>query len=73
MATLFFGADAVTDWSVAEHCDTGRFAKYFWGMAERGVYMPCSQYEAFFVSAAHTDEDIDATVAAARETLGQLC
>jgi glutamate-1-semialdehyde 2,1-aminomutase len=73
MATLFFGADAVTDWSVVEHCDTGRFAKYFWGMAERGVYMPCSQYEAFFVSAAHADEDIDATVAAARETLGQLC
>ena len=40
-------------------------------MIERGVYMPCSQYEAFFVSAAHTEEDIDATIAAAREALAQ--
>jgi glutamate-1-semialdehyde 2,1-aminomutase len=38
-------------------------------MLERGVYLPCSQYEALFVSAAHSEADIDATVAAAREVL----
>jgi glutamate-1-semialdehyde 2,1-aminomutase len=38
-------------------------------MIERGVYLPCSQYEAMFVSAAHTDQQIDQTVAAAREAL----
>jgi glutamate-1-semialdehyde 2,1-aminomutase len=39
-------------------------------LIERGVYMPCSQFEALFVSAAHTEQDIDATIAAAREVLG---
>ena len=41
-------------------------------MIERGVYMPCSQYEALFVSTAHTEADIDATVAAAREVLAEV-
>jgi len=40
-------------------------------MIERGVYMPCSQYEALFISTAHTESDIDATVAAARATLAE--
>ena len=40
-------------------------------MIERGVYLPCSQYEALFVSAAHTEADIDATIAAAGEVLSQ--
>ena len=48
-------------------CDTKRYARYFWGMIDRGVYLPCSQFEALFVSAAHTEADIDATIAAARE------
>ena len=69
MMTLFFTAEPVTDWTSASRCDTGRFARYFWGLLDRGVYMPCSQFEALFVSAAHTDQDIDATVAAAREVL----
>ena len=72
MMTLFFSADPVTDWPSASKCDTARFAAYFWGLIERGVYMPCSQYEALFVSAAHTNDDIDATVSAAREVLPQL-
>jgi glutamate-1-semialdehyde 2,1-aminomutase len=69
MMTLFFNPDPVTDWDVAARCDTGHFARYFWGLIERGVYMPCSQYEALFVSSAHTEADIDATIAAAREAL----
>ena len=46
-----------------------RYGRYFWGLIERGVYMPCSQYEALFVSAAHSEADIAATVAAAKEAL----
>ena len=69
MLTLFFAADPVRDWTTASRCDTRRFAEFFWGLADRGVYFPCSQYEALFVSAAHTDADIDATIAAAQESL----
>ncbi|MBC8871053.1 MAG: aminotransferase class III-fold pyridoxal phosphate-dependent enzyme, partial [Planctomycetes bacterium] len=72
MMTLFFNPDPVTDWDVAAKCDKERFAKYFWGLIDSGVYMPCSQYEALFVSAAHSEEDIDATIDAAREVLGGL-
>ncbi len=71
MLTLFFNDAAVTDWNTASQCDTASFAKYFWGLIERGVYMPCSQYEALFVSAAHSVEDIDQTIAAATDLLTQ--
>ena len=73
MMTLFFNPEAVVDWDVASRCNTDRFAKYFWGLADRGIYMPCSQYEALFVSAAHTDEDIDQTVAAAESVFAEFC
>jgi glutamate-1-semialdehyde 2,1-aminomutase len=66
------GRDAVTDWESASGCDTTRYGRYFWGMIERGVYLPCSQYEALFVSAAHTEDDIDATIAAAGEVLSRI-
>jgi len=69
MMTLFFTKGPVTDWDTASRCDTERYARWFWGLIERGVYMPCSQFEALFVSAAHTEADIDATLAAAREVL----
>jgi glutamate-1-semialdehyde 2,1-aminomutase len=69
MLTLFFGAETVTDWTSASHADTGAFSRYFWGLIERGVYMPCSQFEALFVSAAHTPADIAQTIDAARESL----
>jgi glutamate-1-semialdehyde 2,1-aminomutase len=69
MMTLFFNPTSVTDWSVASRCDTQRFAKFFWGLIERGVYFPCSQYEALFVSAAHTEADIEETIAAAQAAL----
>ncbi len=69
MLTLFFHPEPVIDWQTASQCDTQAFARFFWGMIDRGVYLPCSQYEAMFISAAHTEADIDATVAAAREAL----
>lgn len=67
MLTLFFHPTPVTDWDVAKNCDTARYGRYFWGLIERGCYLPCSQYEALFVSAAHQSEQIDATVEAARD------
>ena len=70
MITLFFSPNPVTNWPTASRCDTKRFANYFWGLLRRGIYMPCSQYEALFVSAAHTESDVEATVDAARDVLG---
>lgn len=72
MFTLFFTDEIVTNYKQASTSDTKRFAQYFWGMIERGVYLPCSQFEANFVSAAHTPELIDQTIAAARETLKEI-
>ncbi|HUE71307.1 MAG TPA: glutamate-1-semialdehyde 2,1-aminomutase, partial [Pirellulaceae bacterium] len=69
MLTLFFATPAPHDWPSASQCDTARFARYFWGLADRGIYMPCSQFEALFVSAAHTEDDIDTTIAAAAAAL----
>ncbi|QDU97319.1 glutamate-1-semialdehyde 2,1-aminomutase [Lignipirellula cremea] len=69
MMTLFFNPDPVLDWDTASRCDTERFAQYFWGLIEHGSYMPCSQYEALFLSAKHTEADIDETIAAARTVL----
>jgi len=69
MMTLFFHDHPVRSWEEASRCDTERFASYFWELIGRGVYMPCSQYEALFLSAAHTEADIDATVEAAHQAL----
>ena len=70
MWTLFFTAEPVTDFDSAKKCDTARFARFFWNMLERGIYLPCSQFEAAFVSAAHTPEDIHETIAAAGVSMG---
>lgn len=72
MLTLFFHPGPVTNWTHASRCDTQQFARYFWGLMERGVYMPCSQYEALFISSAHTEADIDLTIAAAKEALHKV-
>jgi len=53
----------------AKTSDTARFGRFFWAMMDRGVYLPCSQFEAAFVSAAHTEADIDHTASAAAEAL----
>jgi glutamate-1-semialdehyde 2,1-aminomutase len=69
MLTLFFNSAQPTDWDTASQSDTTRFARYFWGLLNRGHYMPCSQYEALFISAAHTEADIQSTIQAAKEVL----
>ncbi len=66
MFTFFFTAQPVTDWASASKSDTARFGKLFHWMLDRGFYFAPSQYEAGFVSAAHTEADIAATVAAMR-------
>ncbi len=75
MMTIFLqrGAEPtpVTGWKTASQSDTGRYAAFFWGMIDRGVYLPCSQYEALFFSTCHTEDDIDRTIAAAAETLAE--
>ncbi len=67
MFTFFFSPESVTDWESAKKCDTARFGKFFHFLLERGVYIAPSQFEAGFVSAAHSEEDIRETVKAARE------
>ena len=66
MFTWFFNPDPVTDWSSAAKCDTEAFGRFFRGMLDAGVYLPPSQYEAAFLSAMHTEEDINRTIEAAR-------
>ncbi|MBV9242545.1 MAG: glutamate-1-semialdehyde 2,1-aminomutase [Acidobacteria bacterium] len=72
MLTLFFTDQEVTDFASAKTSDTAKFARYFRSMLENGTYLAPSQFEACFVSAAHTEEDIDKTVAAARKALPQI-
>jgi glutamate-1-semialdehyde 2,1-aminomutase len=72
MWTLFFTDTPVTDLATAKTSDTARFARFFWAMLERGVYLPCSQFEAAFVSAAHTEDHVAQTVAAAREAFQEM-
>jgi glutamate-1-semialdehyde 2,1-aminomutase len=66
MFTFFFSAQPVTDWGSAKQCDTARFGRFFRAMLERGIYLAPSQFEAAFLSAAHTEEDIRKTIAAAQ-------
>jgi len=70
MHCLFFTRGPVHNNLDAQASDTRAFAAYFHAMLERGIYLPPSQYETFFVSAAHTDEDIDRTISANSEALG---
>jgi glutamate-1-semialdehyde 2,1-aminomutase len=69
MLTLFFTDGPVTDYASAKLADTEVFARFFRGMRDRGVFLPPSQYEAMFVSMAHSDDDIDKTIEAARAAL----
>jgi len=69
LITLFFNDDAVLDYQDAKKSDTARFSAFFHEMLNRGILLAPSQFEALFVSAAHSDDDIDHTVEAARESL----
>ncbi len=70
--TCFFSASAVTDYASAKNSDLDRFGSFCRGMLERGIYYPPSQFEAVFVSLAHTDADIDSAVAAAHTAMAGL-
>ena len=69
MLTVFFGTENVTDMASASTNDREQFNSFFHAMLENGVYLPPSPFEAWFVSLAHSEDDIDATIEAARRSL----
>ncbi len=73
MATLFFTPERVVDYETARRCDTRRFARYFHAMLEEGVYLPPSQFEAFFFSTAHGERELEQTLSAQRRALARAC
>jgi len=72
MLTGFFTGEPVVDLVSAKRSDTARYGRFFHGMLERGVFLAASQFEAAFVSLAHTEEDLDSAARAATETLQTL-
>ena len=72
MFTLFFTGEEVFDYSSAKKADAGKYAKYFQGMLSGGIWLPPSQFEACFVSLAHTARDIERTLKAAASALDSL-
>jgi glutamate-1-semialdehyde 2,1-aminomutase len=72
LLTIFFARGPIRNYSDAKKSDTAQFAKFFQAMLVRGIFLPPSQYEALFVSAAHTDTDIDQTIGAARDSFQAL-
>jgi len=71
MATLFFTSERVVDYETARRCDTRRFARYFHAMLEEGIYLPPSQFEAFFFSTAHGERELEQTLSAQRRALAR--
>ena len=72
MLCLFFTDKDVMNFEDSKACDLEMFAAYYNGMLQKGIYLPPSQFESLFISAAHTTEHIDATIKAAEEVLGEL-
>jgi glutamate-1-semialdehyde 2,1-aminomutase len=72
MFTIFFAKDIVTDYETATKADTKFYARFFHQMLAQSIYLPPSQFEAAFVSLAHTDKDIQTTVEAANKAFGSL-
>ncbi len=66
---LYFAGEPVTDYASAKLSDTARFASFFWDMLAQGVYLPPSQFEAWFISLALKDTMIEETVQAVRSAL----
>ena len=71
MFTVFFSPDPVFDAKSARACDTRRFGRFFHSMLEGGVYLPPSQFESAFVSLAHSDDDVEQTLAAAAKAFAE--
>jgi glutamate-1-semialdehyde 2,1-aminomutase len=72
MFTLFFAEGPVRDYRTAKMSDTSRFAKFFIEMMEQGIYLPPSQFEACFISLAHTQKDLDKTIQACDNAFKQI-
>jgi glutamate-1-semialdehyde 2,1-aminomutase len=72
MFTWFFTPGPVTDWESASKADTEAFGRFFRSMLDNGVYLPPSQFEAAFLSAAHTEEDIQRTINAAKQAFASV-
>jgi len=72
MFTWFFTPGPVTDWNSAAKSDTAAFGRFFRNLLEQGVYLPPSQFEAAFLSAAHTHEDVEKTIAAAKNAFAMV-
>lgn len=72
MISLFFTEKPVTDFASAITSDTALYGKFFHGMLEEGHYLPPAQFEAWFVSSAHTEANIDETIAAAKRVLQKI-
>jgi glutamate-1-semialdehyde 2,1-aminomutase len=71
MVSIFFTGGPVTDFGSAAASDTEAFKDFFWHMLSRGVYLAPSQYEAGFISTAHSEEDLERTFEAAGEWFGR--
>jgi glutamate-1-semialdehyde 2,1-aminomutase len=71
LLTLFFAEQAPRDYEEAKACDLDAYAAFCRGMLDRGIYLPPSQFEAWFPSLAHTDEHVERTLEAAREVLAE--
>lgn len=70
--TLFFSQNPVLDYKTAVASDVKLYARFFWEMLNRGIYLPPSQFEALFLSVAHTEKDIERTVEAAVQSLREI-
>ena len=72
MFGVFFNEGPVVDWDSAARSDTETFSRYFWAMAENGVYVAPSQFEAGFLSTAHGDAEVTRTIEAAERAFALL-
>ncbi len=72
MLTPFFTSEEVTDFATASLSDANRYSAFFHGMLNRGNYLPPAQFEAHFLSASHTEQDVDRTVEDARHTFREM-
>jgi len=72
LLTVFFGEGEISDYQLVQNCDMDRYARFFRGMLDEGVYLPPSGYEAWFLSSAHNDDEIERTLKAAGNVVEEL-
>jgi len=71
LSTLFFAGGPLTDFASVTRCDTAAYARFFHAMRRRGVFLPPAQFEAWFVSTAHSDQDLRRTARSVGESLAE--